>query len=134
MRSVTMLAAGSFCLLLTSFLAAAQELTPGKYTGSYIPAQFPNALVSIMVNIKSVENGAITGQGELHATSKMGTRLREGCFGGFPIKGTVKGDAVDIMAAEKWGPAGDCQFRVRGTVQGNKIRGKIEESDIELSK
>ena len=133
MRSVTMLAGGSFCLLLTSF-AAAQELAPGRYTGSYNPPNFPNSLVSITLDIQSVENGAIAGQGQRSVTSQIGTRLREGCIGGFPLKGTVKGDTVDISAAEKWGPAGDCLFRVRGTVSGDKILGKIGQSDIELKR
>ena len=133
MRSTFIFASSSLCLLLTSF-AAAQDLTPGKYTGSYNPAQFPNTLVSIVVDITSVENGVITGQGQRHVTSQVGTRLREGCIGGFPLKGTVKGDTIDISAAEKWGPAGDCLFRLRGTVSGNKILGKIGPSDVELSK
>ena len=133
MRYVTMLAGGSFCVLLTSF-AAAQELTPGKYSGSFNPPQNANALITIVIEIQSVENGAITGMGQRHVTSQIGTRLREGCIGGFPLKGTVKGDVVDIAAAEKWGPAGDCLFRMRGTVSGDKIVGKIGQSDIELKR
>ena len=111
-----------------------RELAPGKYTGSYNPPRNPNALISIVVDIKSVENGAITGQGQQNVTSQVGTRLRTGCVGGFPLKATVKGDAVDISAAEKWGPAGDCLFRMRGAVSGDRIRGKIGPSDIELKR
>ena len=133
MRPVTMLAGGSFCLLLTSF-AAAQELTPGKYSGSYNPPNFPNSLVSITLDIQSVDTGAVTGQGQRSVTTQGGTRLRDGCIGGFPLKGTVKGGTVDISAAEKWGPAGDCLFRVRGTVSGDKIVGKIGQSDVELKR
>ena len=87
-----------------------------------------------MLDIKSVDGGKFTGTGERHISTQVGTRIREGCIGGFPITGTVKGDAVDIRAAEKWGPAGDCQFRMRGTISGNKISGKIGPSDVELSK
>lgn len=133
MRSTTVFASAAFCLLLTSF-ASAQELTPGKYSGSYNLPQFANALVSFTLDIQSVENGAITGQGERHVSAASGTRLREGCIGGFPLKGAVKGNVVDIYAAEKWGPNGDCQFRVRGTVSDGKILGKIGQSDITLSK
>ena len=46
----------------------------------------------------------------------------------------MKGDTVDIRAAEKFGPGGDCQFRVRDTVSGNKILGKIGQTDVEFSK
>ena len=119
--------------MLTSF-AGAQELAPGKYSGSYNPAQVANALVSIVLDIRSVDEGTITGQGELHLTTQHGAKLREGCFGGFPLRGTVKGDAVSIWAAEKWGPAGECKFLMRGTVSGNKISGKIGQSTIELSR
>ena len=133
MRSTTIFASSSLWLLLTSF-AAAQELTPGRYTGSYTPPRYPNSLISIVVEITSVEYCAIAGQGQRHFTTRVGTRIREGCVGAFPLKGTVKGDTGDISAAEKWGPAGDCQFRVRGTVSGNWILGKIGPSDVELPK
>lgn len=133
MRTVTVLAGSAFCVLLTSF-AAAQELVPGRYSGSYNPPQFPNALVTFTLDIQSVENGAITGQGERHVSAQGGTRLREGCIGGFPLKGTVKGNVVDFYAAEKWGPNGDCLFRLRGTVSGDKISGKLGPSDIELAR
>jgi hypothetical protein len=133
MRCRTLLVGGSFSLLLTSF-AFADELTPGKYSESYNPPQFANALITFTLDITSVENGVIAGQGQRSVTSQTGTRMQQGCIGGFPIKGTVKGDVVDIMAAEKWGPNGECQFRVRGTVSGGKISGKIGQSDIVLSK
>ena len=122
---------GSFCLLLTS-LAFADELTPGKYSGRY-PAG--PSTITITLDIKSVENGTVQGIGERQGTDQSGQRFQRGCIGSFPLKGTAKGDSIDLQAAEKFGGSGaECQFRIRGTVSGNKIVGKIGQNDIELTK
>ena len=133
MRFITIPASVCAGLLLTSF-ACAQELSPGKYTGSYVAAQAQNLQVMITIDIKGVENGSVTGMGERHTIRQSGKRVQEGCVGTFPLKGTVKGDTIDVQSAEKWGAAGDCQFRLRGTVSGEKILGKIGQNDIELKK
>jgi hypothetical protein len=96
--------------------------------------QITQGAIHITLDITSIENGAVQGRGERQGTDQSGIRFKMGCIGSFPLTGTAKGSTVDLRAAEKFGAAGDCQFRIRGTVQGNKIIGKIGQSDIELSK
>lgn len=132
MRRSAYVTSGALCLLLTSW-AFAQELSPGKYSGSFSPGA-QGFSVSISLDIKSVENGTVAGTGERHTQHQGGKRSAQGCSGSFPLTGTVKGSAVDLRAAEKFGPAGDCSFRIVGTVSGNKIVGKIGQNEVELSK
>ena len=69
MRFIAIPASVCAGLLLTSF-ASAQELTPGKYTASYSPTQPQGVQVSIVLDVKSVEDGKITGTGERHVVSQ----------------------------------------------------------------
>ena len=112
--------------------AFADELTPGKYSGSFSSGR---STISIVLDIKSVENGTVQGIGERHGTDQSGKRFQRGCIGSFPLKGTAKGDTIDLQSAEKFGGSGEeCQFRIRGTVSGNKILGKIGQNDVELTR
>lgn len=122
MRHVAMAASMCPCLLLSSF-ASAQELRLGKYTGSYFPPHFQE--VTIVLSIMAVDGGKVTGTGERQVTFQSGKQARAGCIGEFPLAGTVIASTVDLRSAQKWGPAGDCEFRLRGEVSGGKIRGKV---------
>ena len=123
--------AGSLCLL--AFAAHSQELSPGKYAGGYT-GQTPDVQYQVILDIKTVENGKVQGEGARFGT-KNNIKIQRGCVGSFPLTGTVKGDSIDLRSAEKFGGSGDdCQFRIRGTVQGSKILGKIGQNEIELSK
>lgn len=115
-------------------VASAQELAPGKYTGSYDITQAQGAKVSLVLDIKSIDNGTITGTGERYGINRYGHRGTGGCNGAFPLAGTVKGDEVDVRAAEKFGAGGDCQFRLRGKASGTKIVGKVGQNEVELSR
>ena len=135
MRYAIALAGGYLCFLVTPF-ASAQELSPGKYSGSATGA-LPGTQVSYTLDIKSVANGVVEGRGERQAIRQDGKRVEGGggCIGGFPLAGTVKGDAIELRATEKFGASGDCSFRLIGTVTGNKIVGKIGgKLDIELTR
>ena len=135
MRYVIALASGSLCLLLTS-PAFAQELVPGKYSGS-ATGGLPGTQVSFTLDIKSVADGVVEGRGERQAIRQDGKRVEGGggCIGSFPLAGTVKGNAIDLRATEKFGASGDCLFRLVGTVSGNKIVGKVGgKLDIELTR
>jgi hypothetical protein len=89
--------------------------------------------VTLTLAIISVENGAIKGKGQRYVTNQAGLRV-EGCVGEFPLVGRLKGNEVFLRAAEKFGPAGDCVFGLRGTVSGNKIQGKTGEFEVELTR
>ena len=125
-----LLATASAFVLLTS-LAAAQEGPVGKYTGSFTSNQA--AQISIILDIKSVENGVVVGQGSRYGRTQHGVALQN-CVGEFPLTGSLKGNELDVRAAEKSGQTKDCQFRLRGTVSGSKILGKMGPYEIELSR
>ena len=88
------------------------------------------------LDIKSVANGVVEGRGERQAIRQDGKRVEGGgCIGSFPLAGTLKSDAIELRATEKFGASGDCGFRLVGTVTGNKIVGKIGgKLDIELTR
>ena len=123
-----MLCAAS-CLFVTA-IASAEELEPGKYVGHYQTTAFN---VTVTLDIDSVEKGAVKGKGQRHVSNQGGLRVG-GCAGDFQLVGRLKGNELFVRAAEKFGPAGDCIFGLRGTVSGNKIRGKTGEFDIELTR
>jgi len=120
-----MIVFGSTAVLVAA-TALADEALVGKYSGSFTAQN--SVPVSITLDIKSADGGAIQGVGTRNVP-----RPGAPCTGEFPFKGTVKGDRINVVA-EKYGPAGDCTFRFNGAVAGNKLVGKIGPVDLELSK
>ena len=74
MRYRATLATSSLCLLLTSF-AFADELTPGKYSGSM---QITQGTVHIVLDITSVENCTVQGGASGRARINRGSDSRWG--------------------------------------------------------
>ena len=119
----------TFSLMSFVTLGGAQELSVGKYSGSYVNQQF-GSTVAVTLEIQSVENGNIGGSGFLQVTTNDG--YRGWCTGGFALTGTLKGNALDVRSAEPFGR--NCRFRLVGTASGDKIQGKTAQHDIELKK
>ncbi len=117
--------------LLVAVASPASAQEAGKYTGSYINNQGNNT--SLVLDIKSVEGGKIEGTGQRQGFSQTGLPT-QACSGEFPLTGTVNGAAVEVRSAQKFGRAQDCSFRLRGTMTGNKIQGKVGGSDVELTR
>jgi hypothetical protein len=116
-----------FAASLFAYPALAQEGAAGKYSGSYT---LPNLVViGLALDIGSIKDGVVEGQGE-----RMVSRGNQSCAGPFRLTGTLKGDQLDVRAAEKFGRGGDCTFRLQGTLSDNKIKGKVGPNDIELTK
>ena len=126
MRSTSMLAA---LLAVSAFPAAAQEA--GKYTGSYINNQ--GNTTALVLDITSLEGGKIEGTGQRQGFTQTGNPT-QACSGEFPLTGSLKGTELEVRSAQKFGRAQDCSFRLRGTMSGNKIQGKVGGSEVELKK
>ena len=122
MRSAILFAASLFaCPVL------AQDSAVGKYSGSYtLPS---SGVVALVLDIRSIKDGVVEGQGE--RSMALGPQM---CTGPFRLTGTLKGESIDVRAAEKFGSTKDCTFRLRGAVSGNKITGKVGPFDVELTK
>jgi hypothetical protein len=116
-------------LTTVAFPACAQE--PGKYTGSYINNQ--GNTTSLALDITSVEGGKIEGTGLRQGYTQTGVPTLA-CSGEFPLTGTLKGTELDVRAAKKFGRAQDCSFRLRGTMSGKKIQGKVAGAEVELTR
>ena len=118
MRTIAILAA----LAVTSAVIA-QESIIGKYSGSYQTRSGRHMLVTL--DIKSVENGTVKGIGSLSTTNLKGGA----CRGDYPFTGTLKDGQLDVRADEKGGPGGDCNFRVRATIEGDQLKARFGQNE-----
>ena len=120
-----------FALFVTvSSCPSAQDQLLGKYMGNFItttrtaggtPRSFGLELI-----IEDVENGMVKATLAFHGIS---------CFGNYPMEGKLNGDQLQLRATRKGGLAGDCQIELTGTVEGNKIVGRLADgSPVQLSK
>src|SRR4051812_25741404 len=108
----------------------AQDQLLGKYTGNFItttrtgggtPRSFGLELI-----IEGVENGVVKAALAFHGIN---------CFGNYPMEGKLNGDQLQLRATRKGGLGGDCQIELTGTVEGNKIVGRLADgSPVQLSK
>jgi hypothetical protein len=126
-------AAGAIALVISSHAAAADSDLTGKYSGGYDVA-VPSGTVraNVILNILSVSDGSVKAVLERITASR--TARQPPCDGQYPLEGTLKDNSLDLRATEKGGRAGDCGMRVRGTLQGTKLIGKVNQADVELSK
>ena len=85
--------------------------------------------MSVVVEITSVDGGQIQGKGERYAKSSRRT-----CVGEFVLAGTVNGSEISLWSAEKFGRDEECTWRMRGNHQGNKIVGKIGQTEVEFTR
>ena len=118
-------------MVLTALLAGngvlhAQDTVAGSYVGSY-DVQTPIGFQSfgITVVISSIENGVVTG---------TATRHRGSCAGELPLRGKYQGNEISLGATAKGGKAGDCGFGFKGTVDGNRLIGKMGSTELVLRK
>jgi len=107
--------------------AWAQELVPGKYSGTY--QYSPNTSVNVVLDIKSVENGVVSG-----TASSRSTARQQGCSGEYQISGTFKGNTLRVRSTEKGGAAGDCTFSLSATLEGDKLRAKRGQNEFDLTR
>ena len=119
-------AAGFAGALLLSFTALSQESLPGAYQGAFeVHTNLGIQSVGVTLKIDAVDDGKVKG------VATMGGRA---CAGDYPVEGTLKGQQIAVRATQKGGRAGDCSFAFAGTVDGNRLVGKMGKYDVELRK
>ena len=113
-------------LLLIAAGASAEDSIVGRYNGSITSEGINARTWSVSILITSVEGGVITG---------TGIRDDPACRGEYPLRGKLRGNHIGVRAIQKGGPAGDCGFGFRGTVQDGALVGKyLGKRDLELRK
>jgi hypothetical protein len=110
-----------------SLVVLAEDLQPGRYTGSFTKQGNRNIEQwGIALQIDSVDQGVVKG---------MASRYRGNCKGDVPIQGKLDGNTLEIRETEKGGRAGDCGFRATLTVEGKRLVGKMGSGEpAELSR
>lgn len=121
-------AAGAAALLVTYSIVAAQEFPLGKFDGSY--QNSAGSRTNITVDIKHIENGIVRGVGTRNTT---GRRVSP-CNGDYPFTGTLKDGHLDVREESKGGRAEDCSFRLRASVEGNKLKAQFGQNEFVMSR
>ena len=121
MKAIVMLAAAA--AIAATSVVIAQESILGKYRGSYQTRSGRHMVVTL--DITSVEDGIVKGMGSLRTTNLKGGA----CRGDYPFTGTLKDGELDVRAEEKGGPAGDCNFRVRATIEGGQLKARFGQNE-----
>lgn len=113
-------------LLLIAASASADDSILGRYNGSVSTEGIVAKVWAVSIVITSVEGGVVEG---------IGIRQDPGCRGEYPLRGKLRGNRIGVRAIKKGGPAGDCGFGFRGTVQDGALVGKyLGKRDMELRK
>ena len=113
-------------LLLVSAGASADDSLVGRYNGSVTTEGINARVWGVTIVITSVEGGVIHG---------TGIREDPNCRGEYPLRGKRRGNRIGVRSIQKGGPAGDCGFGFRGTVEDGALVGKfLGKRDIELRK
>lgn len=103
----------------------AQESLLGKYTGSYErKTNRGDQRYGVELTLGSIENGVVKGSVVRHGRQ---------CPGTYPIEGTIKDGAMNLRSG-KGGTADDCSANLRLTVEGDKLKGTMGSTPIELSR
>jgi hypothetical protein len=119
------------CFLVFAASSHAQENFVGKYSGNFNLQTRQRGIIPIgmSLEITSAADGKVQGKASRHADSRAG----RGCEGEYKVAGTYKGNKIE-MRSEPGGPAKDCIMRLQLVAEGNKLKGKMGASDVELSK
>ena len=121
---MTLWHAACFAIVISGAASAfAQESLVGTYNGNY---ELPRGTqrFGITLVISSAEDGKVKGNAIFQ---------RGNCQGSYPVEGGVKGNTIRVRATAKGGPAGDCFFSFSGTVDGNRLVGKMgNTTDVEF--
>jgi hypothetical protein len=98
----------------------------GNYVGSYeVPVGSVTRTAGLSINITADENGMVTG---------VATNYSYNCAGDYVFRGTLRGNELVLRSSTKAGRLGDCGFGFRGTLEGNKIEGKLGNLNVSLYK
>jgi len=115
-------------LLFATFALAQEPALSGKYSGGYTSNR--DTQVRIVLDIKSIENGAVKGTITRYSSANRGAQ----CSGEYPLEGTLKDNQLRVRTAEGSGSTSDCVLRLNATVEGGKLVGKMGSNEIVLTK
>jgi hypothetical protein len=109
----------------------AQESLVGKYSGTFnLQTQSRGVLpIAVSLNITSAANGKLLATASRSHNGKAGM----GCVGEYKLEGSYEGNKID-MKSDAGGPAKDCVMRFELVADGNKLKGKMGQSDVEFSR
>ena len=116
-------------VLLSAGSAYAQDELMGKYSGTYSRGRSTSGLE---LEITSVSKGVV--KGNLSRIAHRGGQGGSNCTGTSTVEGALKGDTLRLRAAQKTGASEDCTANLQVKVEGNKLVGKFNGMDTQLSK
>lgn len=122
------LAAGFAAIVAGSFAIAQDASLVGKYSGNYASDRSKDN--PVVLTIESVENGVVKGSVLRATTGARGGR----CSGTYPVEGTVKDGTLSVRSTATSGRGEECNFFFSGSVDGNKLVGRIGQNSATLSK
>lgn len=119
------MAAFALSVFLPCGFALAQESLLGKYSGSYERKTTRGEQhYGVELTLESIENGVVKGKVVRHGRQ---------CPGSYPIEGTLRESALNLRSG-KGGTTDDCSANLRLKVEGDKLRGTIGSTPIELAR
>ena len=118
-------------LLVFAASAHAQESLVGKYNGTFLLQTQSRGIlpIAISMEITSAAGGKLQGKASRSSNAKAGM----GCMGDYKLEGTYEGNKID-MKSEPGGPAKDCIMHLQLVAEGNRLKGKMGQSDVDFSK
>jgi hypothetical protein len=116
-------------LLLNTQFAMAQQLEPGKYTGTASNSRNSSVLE---LEIISVSESQVNGKLVRYPRNKR--QGGSGCAGTFDVEGSHRDGTLTLRVVERGGAAGDCGGRLVLKAEGNKLTGTLGDMQAELSK
>jgi hypothetical protein len=118
-------------LLVFAAASHAQENLVGKYNGTFLFQTQSRGLlpIAISMEITSAAGGKLQGKATRSSNAKAGM----GCVGEYKLEGTYEGNKID-MKSEPGGPAKDCIMHLQLVAEGNRLKGKMGQSDVDFSK
>jgi hypothetical protein len=105
----------------------AQENLVGKWGGSYeFKGLKGHSTYAVDLEITSVEGSVVKGVAKNFSPG--------GCRGDHVMTGKLDGNKLAMIADKPGGPASDCKFGFRVTIEGDKMIGTTGPSELKLSK
>jgi hypothetical protein len=125
------LAIGLALSILAGF-SHAQESLVGKYSGGFkAKTNQGEQWATVVLEILSVEGGRVKAKAVRGAYANIGVGLT--CAGEYQLEGTYENNKLLLKSVAGPG-AGDCRLGFMLVVEGNKLKGRLNKNDLELSK
>ena len=118
------------CVMIAGAIAFAQDSSLiGKYSGSF-QGSAGGRETRIVLNITSVEGGAVNGTVERYASGGGRHGTGAACAGEHPVEGTHKENTLQLRSVEKVGKGADCGVFLKMQIDGNKLTGNLGQNNL----